>query len=57
MEKFDDENHVLEWPFDPPTNDATDEEIAEIALIQTACKGLQGPLSPAYTGEMLFHDI
>ena len=33
MEKFDDENHVLEWPFDPPTNDATDEEIAEIALI------------------------
>jgi len=33
MEKFDHENLVLEWPFDPPTNDATDEEIAEIALI------------------------
>ena len=33
MEKFDDENDVLEWPFDPPTNDATDEEIAEIAFI------------------------
>ena len=33
MENFDDENDVLEWAFDPPTNNATDEEIAEIALI------------------------